>query len=66
LTTHYRTCLQWINRVTLTVGRPLPVYPDQQTFLVFVEHVSNAPEAAIEPDLRLALAKPRFRGLRFT
>jgi hypothetical protein len=24
-------------------------------------HVRKVPEAAIEPDLRLALAKPRFR-----
>jgi hypothetical protein len=24
------------NRITLTVGRPLLVYPNQQTFLVFV------------------------------
>jgi hypothetical protein len=27
---------------------------------------SFVPEAAIEPDLRLALAKPRFRWLRST
>jgi hypothetical protein len=27
---------KWVNRVTLTVGLPLPVYPDQRTFLVFV------------------------------
>jgi hypothetical protein len=25
-----------VNRVTAAVGRPLPVYPDQQTFLLFV------------------------------
>jgi hypothetical protein len=24
-------CLEWVNRVTLTVGRLLPVYPDKQT-----------------------------------
>jgi hypothetical protein len=24
-------CPSWVNRVTLTVGRPLPVYPDQRT-----------------------------------
>jgi hypothetical protein len=29
------------NHVTLTVGRPLPVYPNQQTFLVFRRHVSK-------------------------
>jgi hypothetical protein len=29
-------------------------------------NVRFAPEAAIEPDLRLALAKPRFRWLRST
>jgi hypothetical protein len=28
--------LLWVNRVTLAISRPLPVYPDQQTFLVFV------------------------------
>jgi hypothetical protein len=22
----------WVNRVTLVVGRPFPVYPDQRTF----------------------------------
>jgi hypothetical protein len=31
-----------------------------------IRHVSKVPEAAIEPDLRLALAKPRFRRLRST
>ena len=24
-------CLLWVNRVTLAVGRPLPVYPDERT-----------------------------------
>jgi hypothetical protein len=28
--------MPWVNRVTLVVGGPLPVYPDQRTFLVFV------------------------------
>jgi hypothetical protein len=28
--------LLWVNRVTLAISRPLPVYPDQQIFLVFV------------------------------
>jgi hypothetical protein len=28
--------IRWVNRVTLVVGRPLPVYPDQRTFLWFV------------------------------
>ena len=28
---------RYVNRVPLAVGRTLPVYPDQQTFLVFVD-----------------------------
>jgi hypothetical protein len=27
--------LNWVNRVTLAVGRPLPVYPDEQTSSVY-------------------------------
>jgi hypothetical protein len=33
------SCRSWVNRVTLTVGRPLPVYPDQP------RHVGLVPEA---------------------
>jgi len=29
-------CQIWVNRVTLVVGRPLPVYPDQRTYLGIV------------------------------
>jgi hypothetical protein len=29
-------CRSWVNRVTLAVGWPLAVYPEQQTFLAFV------------------------------
>src|ERR1700730_10421192 len=29
-------CPLWVLRVTLAVGRPLPLYPDQRTSLVFV------------------------------
>jgi len=29
-------CRLRVNRVDLAVGRPLPVYPEQQTFFAFV------------------------------
>jgi hypothetical protein len=34
--------------------------------VIMSRHPKTFTEAAIEPDLRLALAKPRFRWLRFT
>jgi hypothetical protein len=34
--------------------------------LLSIAEVAQGPEAAIEPDLRLALAKARFRWLRST
>jgi hypothetical protein len=40
----------WDNRVTLAVGRPLPIYSDQQTFLLFVG-VSQRRESRKRPDL---------------
>src|SRR6266702_8066890 len=52
-------------RVNLTISRNFRLSPRaavQRTSWRF----AFVPEAAIEPDLRLALAKPRFRWLRST
>jgi hypothetical protein len=37
-------CLNWVNRVVLTVGQPLPVHADQRTFAGYVG-TSNVPKA---------------------
>jgi hypothetical protein len=41
-------CPLWVKRVILAVRRPLPVYPDKQTFSASRQHVSNVPK----PDSR--------------
>jgi hypothetical protein len=47
----------WVKRVTLAVGRPLPVHPDQQTILGVRRHVANVPK-------RHARSLPHDRFLR--
>ena len=41
--------------------RPVEPVPARRTQVRSLKEVCVGPEAAIEPDLRLALAKPRFR-----
>ena len=45
----------------LTVVQLLPIFPQLQTCRCTALTDAMCTEAAIEPDLRLALAKPRFR-----
>ena len=56
----------WVISAILTVVPLLPVFPQLQTCRCTALTDAMCTEAAIEPDLRLALAKPRFRWLPST
>jgi hypothetical protein len=47
-------CLSWVNRVTLAVGRLLPVFPPEADIVRAGRHVSKVPGADVS-----ALAKVR-------
>jgi hypothetical protein len=57
-------CLSWVNRVVLTMRRPLPVFPDQRTFSESVGMSQRCHEQSLrrsQPMVRCAANSGRCR-----
>jgi hypothetical protein len=59
-------CPKWVNRVILTAGRSLPVFPDKQTFSVSVGMSQTGQKATEELSFTLfdQLVRYREQGVR--